>query len=264
VPVSRVVRSARASVTSFAAGLLTASLPFWLLGSGQLHGFGLPLPVSALMFVCPGVVATVFAAREAGRAGVLRLWRRSVDATAARHARSSGVAALLLPALVLVGSLFAHGSAALTSPWMPLTSVVVLVVVYLVAALVEEVGWTAHLTDRLEGRLGTRHTALVVGSLWAVWHVVPYVQAGHDLEWIAWQCLATVAARVLIVDRYRASGRLVPVAVVMHAGLNVASAVVPLGGPDYDPTGPAAVLSLVAAASIVRRGQRPRDGRAAT
>ena len=140
---SRVDRSAGALVTSFAAGLFTTSLPFWLLGSGQLHGFGLPLPVSALMFVCPGVVATVLAAREAGRAGALRLWRRSVDVTAARHARSSGMAALVLPALVLVGSLFAHGSAALTSPWMPLTSVAVLVVVYLVAALVEEVGWTA-------------------------------------------------------------------------------------------------------------------------
>ena len=76
VPVSRVDRSVGASVTSFAAGLFTTSLPFWLLGSGQLHGFGLPLPLSALMFVCPGVVATVLAAREAGRAGVLRLWRR--------------------------------------------------------------------------------------------------------------------------------------------------------------------------------------------
>ena len=261
---SRVDRSAGALVTSFAAGLFTTSLPFWLLGSGQLHGFGLPLPVSALMFVCPGVVATVLAAREAGRAGVLRLWRRSVDVTAARHARSSGMAALVLPALVLVGSLVAHGSAALTSPWMPLTSVAALVVVYLVAALVEEVGWTAHLTDRLEGRLGPRHTALVVGSIWAVWHVVPYVQAGHDLEWIAWQCLATVAARVLIVDRYRASGRCVPLAVVMHAGLNVTSAAVPLGGPDYDPTGPAAVLALAAAAGIIRRGRRPGGGRAAT
>ena len=94
--------------------------------------------------------------------------------------------------------------------------------------------------------------------------MVPYVQAGHDLEWIAWQCLATVAARVLIVDRYRASGRCVPLAVVMHAGLNVTSAAVPLGGPDYDPTGPAAVLALAAAASIIRRGRRPGDGRGAT
>jgi uncharacterized protein len=131
------------------------------------------------------VVATVLAEREAGRGGVLRLWRRSVDVRAARYARSSVLAPVALPALVLAGSLLAHGSAALTSPWLPLTSVVALAVVYLVAALAEEVGCTAHLTDRLDGRLGRRQTALVVGALWAVWHVVPYVQVGHDPEWIA-------------------------------------------------------------------------------
>jgi hypothetical protein len=71
----------------FVAVLVSSSLPFWLLlGSVQLDGFGLLLPASALMVVCPMIAATVLTAVEGGRAQVATLWRRSVDVTTARYA----------------------------------------------------------------------------------------------------------------------------------------------------------------------------------
>jgi uncharacterized protein len=104
-------------------------------------------------------------------------------------------------------------------------------------------------------RLGTAGTGLVLGAVWAAWHLVPYAQAGRDARWIAWQCLVTVAARVLIVEVYAGSGRCVPTAVVMHAGLNVATAALPGAGPDRDPAPVAAVLSVAAVASGLLRAR---------
>jgi membrane protease YdiL (CAAX protease family) len=185
-----------------------------LLGHGLLGTVGgvrrrLLLPASALMVVCPMIAATVLAAVEGGRAQVATLWRRSVDVPAARYA--GWVAAVaLLPALVLLATLLDRGSVALPPGPVPLVAVPLLAVVYLAAALAEEVGWTASLTDRVLLRLGTAGTGLVLGAVWAAWHLVPYAQAGRDARWIAWQCLVTVAARVLIVEVYAGSGRCVP------------------------------------------------------
>lgn len=68
-----------------------------------------------------------------------------------------------------------------------------LLLVFLPPAVGEEAGWMGYAADPLRDRLGT------VGALW---HVVPLVQAHHDLAWIAWNCLETLAARILIVWLY--------------------------------------------------------------
>jgi hypothetical protein len=242
----------------FVAVLISSSLPFWLLlGSVQLDGFGLLLPASALMVVCPMIAATVLAAVEGGRAQVATLWRRSVDVPSAGYAGWLAAVALL-PGLVLLTTLLDHGSVALPPP-VPPAAVPLLALVYLAAGLAQEVGWTAYLTDRVLLRLGTAGTGVVLGAVWAAWHLVPYAQAGRDARWIAWQCLVTVAALVLIVEVYAGSGRCVPTAVVMHAGLNVATAALPGAGPDLDPAPVAAVLSVAAVATGLLHASR--DGR---
>ena len=263
----RMAWPAGASLAAFVAVLILSSLPLWLLlGSVRLGGLGLLLPASALMFVCPAIVATVLAALEGGRAGATALWRRSVDVTAARHAGWSAVAVVLLPALVLLAAILDHGPVALPPTPVPLAAVPVLITVYLAAALAEEVGWTTYLTDRLLPRLGTTGTGLVLGAMWAAWHVVPYVQTGRGAGWIVWQCLGTVAARVLTVEVYARSGRCVPIAVAMHAGLNVAAAALPGGGPNLDPAPVAVVLTVAAVVAgihpawHVRTRQAPPDG----
>ena len=247
---------ASAALAAFVAMLVLWSLPFWLLlGSVPLGGLGLLLPASALMFVCPAIVATALAAIEGRRTGVTTLWRRSVDLTASRHAGWSTVAVVLLPALVLLATLLDHGLPLPPSPVAP-AAVPVLAVVYLAAALAEKVGWTTYLTDRLLPRLGTTGSGLVLGAIWAAWHLVPYLQVGRDAGWITWQCLATLAARVLIVEGYARSGSCVPIAVAMHAALNVAIAALPGAGPDLDPTPVAVVLTVAAVVAGVHRTRR--------
>jgi uncharacterized protein len=51
----------------------------------------------------------------------------------------------------------------------------------------------------MQERLGALGAGLALGTAWAAWPVIPYIQAHNSISWIAWQCLATVGLRVLIV-----------------------------------------------------------------
>lgn len=107
----------------------------------------------------------------------------------------------------------------------------------------------------LQERWGALGGGMVLGVVWALWHVVAYVQSAHTALWIAGQCLSTVALRVLMVRLFHRTGRAVLPAVVVHALINVAQSVFP----EYPGRSLAAVaFGLVTAATatlvtLVRR-----------
>jgi hypothetical protein len=92
--------------------------------------------------------------------------------------------------------------------------------------------------------------------VWAVWHLVPYVQAGHDAAWIAGHCLVTVCLRIAIVWLYNNAGRNVPMAVLLHASANVGFFLFPDYGSHYDPMVTAVVLGFVVAVLVCVWGYR--------
>ncbi|KYD08060.1 hypothetical protein [Caldibacillus debilis] len=52
--------------------------------------------------------------------------------------------------------------------------------------------------DPMQDRWNALPAGLMMGAVWGIWHVVPYMQAHHTACRILWQCLFTVAARVLM------------------------------------------------------------------
>jgi len=52
--------------------------------------------------------------------------------------------------------------------------------VFFIAALCEEAGWTVYLTPLLPSRAGVLGTGMLIGTIWGLWHVIPYIQAGHS------------------------------------------------------------------------------------
>jgi hypothetical protein len=153
------------------------SLPFRLAGAiaerrGFQPGFPMNLPVSALMAVCPLVAAVILVHRAEGSAGIKRLLRRVLD-----YRR-------MWP---------------LPDPQVSLAAAPLLLLVFLPPAVGEEAGWMGSAADPLQDRWGALRAGVLLGTVGALWHVVPLVQAHHDMAWIAWKCLETLAARVLIV-----------------------------------------------------------------
>jgi hypothetical protein len=91
---------------------------------------------------------------------------------------------------------------------------------------------------------------VLLGLIWALWHVVPLVQAHRSAAWMTWHGLESVATRVLIVWVYNNTGRSVFAATLFHAIDNVSWLMFPNFGSHYDPrvTGPLtiAVATIVA------------------
>ena len=143
----------------------------------------------------------------------------------------------------------------------------VLFAIFFVASIAEEAGWTGYATDPLRERTDALRAALVIGAVWGALHVVPDLQGGHDLGWIAWHhVVGAIALRILFVWVYSNTG-VVLAAVLMHAMENLSWQLSSASAP-YDPsiTGPifaaaaAVVVLLWGPATLARRRHARRAG----
>lgn len=247
---------APASLRTFLGLLLLLSLPFWLAGElarrSDLAILPAGLPASAVMAILPAVAALILTGwrGEAARR-VLDMVRRPP------RARWMLLALALPPAVFgLVWAMRQASGAAIETPATSPVGFAGLALLCLAAALTEEVGWQGHAYPLLRRRLAPLSAGLVLGAIWAVWHVVPYLQGGHDPAWIVGQCLFTVALRLLIVEVFEASDGALAPAILIHAGSNLCWTLFPGAGPaTYDPwpNAMAAALFIALGAMAFRR-----------
>ncbi|WP_394325958.1 CPBP family glutamic-type intramembrane protease [Methanosarcina horonobensis] len=71
----------------------------------------------------------------------------------------------------------------------------------------EEIGWTGYATDPLQDRWNALETGIILGTVWAVWHITPFLQTHYTPIWVAGKNAATVVLRVLIVWIYNSLGK---------------------------------------------------------
>lgn len=142
------------------------------------------------MAVCPLSAAGILVHQAEGSAELKRLLRRVLEYR--RIGWRWYLPIVFLNPAILLGSyrLMRWLGRPLPDPQVSLAAAPLLLLVFLPPAVGEVAGWMGYGADPLRDRLGT------VGALW---HVVPLVQAHHDIAWIAWNCLETLAARILIV-----------------------------------------------------------------
>jgi membrane protease YdiL (CAAX protease family) len=80
-----------------------------------------------------------------------------------------------------------------------LTPLVALPVVFLflfILAAGEEVGWMGYAFDSMQTRYGALHAALVIGIIWAFWHVPFFVFIMPDLFVLTAQFLGLIGIRI--------------------------------------------------------------------
>ena len=65
-------------------------------------------------------------------------------------------------------------------------TVLILFVVFFIAAVGEELGWSGYAIDPLQDRFGALGGALLLGAVWALWHVIPLLEAQRSRGFIAW------------------------------------------------------------------------------
>jgi membrane protease YdiL (CAAX protease family) len=232
------------------------SIPFWLIGAAKGLDLIPGLPVSALMACCPLVAASILVYRRGGVFAVLWLLERGVDyRRVARKLWYLPIFCLMPAVMVLAYGWMRLTGSPLPNPHFPLLAIPVLFLVFLGFALAEELGWSGYALDPLQDRLGWVRASLLLGVVWAAWHMIPLLQAHRSSSWIAGWSLGTVANRVILVWIYNHTGKSVFAASVYHTMLNVSWQLFPNRGTYYDPriTGP--ILAFIAA--VIARPSLP-------
>ena len=235
----------------------TLAVPFWVLGAIVNANLLPRLPIAAFDFLCPGLAAFILIYREDGHAAAVALLKRSFDFKRVRVKAWYAPTLLLMPLIMAVS----FGVMRLTGVAVPIARIspvraLLLCIVFFVAALGEELGWTGYATDRLQKRRNALQTGLIVGSVWAMCHFVPLFQANRSITWIAWWTLFTVAARIIIVWLNNNTNMSIFIAALFHMTINVTWQLFPVNSSYYDPRITGLITALVAAVVVLVWGPR--------
>ena len=228
------------------------SLPIWAIGPVAEHflpeELPISLPISSLMAFTPAIAAVVLVQREKGSGAVKKLLKRAFDyKRIKRKAWYVPVLFFMPTVMVLQYGLMKLMRVPLPDPQIPALMVPVSFVVFFIAALGEELGWQGYAIDPLQGRWNALTASVILGIIWAIWHIVPLVQANRTPVWIAGQCMNIVVARILIVWLCNNNGKSVFAAILFHAMYNVSTVLLPIYGWHYDPFVAVAVQAVAAA-----------------
>lgn len=247
------------SALAFFVVVFALSVPMWVLATVYPASIAPGLPLSALQALTPALGALILVYRTDHFSGAVRLLRRSFDFNRVRDKQWFLVILLLNPAIAVLAYVVIDATSE-PLPWpAPLTfDLLPLAALFFVGALGEEIGWSGYATEPLLERWRILPASLILGAVWAIWHVVPLVQADRSVEWIAWWSLSTISLRAIMTWLYVNAGNSVFAAAVFHAMINLTWQLFPIHGSLYDPR-VFGVITLVLAVMVyaVQRALSP-------
>jgi membrane protease YdiL (CAAX protease family) len=257
---ARAIAAGDARLAAYFALTFAAAWTAWLAGSAlaTAAGAGPGTGARALFFLpgtfAPGIVALLVTARTEGGAGVRELasgvfeWRVGLRwylvAIGYMAAAELTVAALHR---VLAGAWPAFGAA----PWYLMFAAIPLSTPVQAG---EELGWRGYALPRLSERLGLPRASVILGIIWALWHLPLFHIAGTDTtgQSFAPYLMGVTALSVAMAWLWwRTRGSLLLV-MLMHAAINNTAGLVRSAVPDAThPLAPADAPSAWLTATVL-------------
>ena len=234
------------------------SIPFYLLGISGARMPGLSfLPANSLMTFVPMIAAMILVYRKLGLDGVKSLAKRAFDFN--RMSAASWVVVALL-FMLAVSSLeyiiLRFIGVSLPTPQIAASQASFAFIAFFIGAIGEELGWQGYAYPALRKKHSALVAAIFLGVIWALWHVIPYVQLEQDTNWIFWQCLCAIALRIIIVWLYENTNQSVFIAVLFHTMINVSWLLYPITGSYYQPFVTFLILALAAGVIVFYFGPK--------
>ncbi len=224
------------SVFTFFALVFALSIPFWVLGAIKPIQLLPGVPISAIGAFTPALGALVLIYKNDRLSGVLRLLQRSFDFKRVKNKNWYLAVIFINPAITVLAYGIMRVIGELLPNPAPLTlAIFPMFVLFFIAALGEEIGWSGYATEPLLRQGGMITAGVLLGLVWAVWHFIPLIQAHRSVEWIAWWSLGTISLRTIMGWLYIHSGMSVFAAAVFHAMINLCWQLFPNNGSFYDP-----------------------------
>ena len=181
----------------------------------------------------PSLAAVVVVAHGSGMAGLRRWLTRCLRW---RLSWRWAVLAFLFPVVFMGLAAAAHVALGGTLPPSPAVGHVGLaalnfLLIFLVGGpLGEEFGWRGFALPALQARWGWRVASVLLGLLWAVWHLPLFYSVGTVQSHLpmGWYALSAIASSVLFAWLFhRSQGSIVPV-LVLHTAVNAWSLIIPV------------------------------------
>jgi membrane protease YdiL (CAAX protease family) len=179
----------------------------------------------------PAFVALFMTARAEGRPGVVALLRRLVkwEVPARWYAFAIGytIAVKLVTALAYRVASGSWPTVQLAT--LPLMLGATLLSLMLFGQLGEEVGWRGYALPRLGARMGLGWGSILLGALWAAWHLPLFYLPGADTYGQSFPLYLTQVSGISVAIAWlwaRAQGSLL-LTMLMHAAVNNTKEIVP-------------------------------------
>ena len=230
--------------------VLMLSLPFYALGAtGAVLPFVPVLPISALGASVPLGAALILVTRQISLAAALGLLASAFHVRTIPHAGWVLVALGIMPVAfaVISGVVWLSGTPVPTLQFLPLSAVIPAFALFFIGALAEEIGWQGYAFPALAVPHSALTAALIIGLVWALWHVIPFAVMGRSATWIIWQSLGMVLMRITIVWLVVNAGQSILIAVLFHMMSNAVWGMFPDFDAWYDPK----VMCLILLAPVM-------------
>ena len=175
-----------------------------------------------IIALAPMATALILTYRESRLDGVRTQFKRSFDHKRITSKIWYAPIFFLMPFLffLALGTTVLAGES-LPATLFPVAAAPVVFLLFFVFALFEEIGWMGVVFDPMEERWNALAASILLGILWATWHIPLYIFAGQGLIRIVAQLTSLIAIRTLIVWIYNNTGKSVFAAIVIHAVYNV-------------------------------------------
>jgi CAAX protease family protein len=226
--------SPRGSLLLFFAGTFVLAWALWIpVAAAGPSASALGWALVTLGALSPGIVALVLTARDRGSTGVRELFE---PVTRGRVAARWYLFALGYMAAVKLGAALLHR--VISGAWPRFGNLPWLLIPFAIAISTpvqsgEEIGWRGYALPRLAARIGLARASLVLGLIWAAWHLPLFFVRWSDTwrQSFVLYAATVIALSVAFAWLWERSGGSLLLPMLLHASVNNTKDIVPSATP---------------------------------
>jgi len=208
------------------------ALPFYILNalaySNVLFEPEMGVLYVSLFTLTPIASASILTFRSSGWEGVKRLLGRIFDLKRIAKKKWYAAILLLMPLIFMLSlGVMVMSGAPVPAALTPVAALPAVLLFFFILAAGEEVGWMGYAFEPMQARGGALKASLVLGVIWAVWHVPFFIFMMPDPVILLAQLFTLVGARVLLAWIFNNTGKSVFATIVFHAADNAAVVTMP-------------------------------------
>jgi uncharacterized protein len=225
------------------------SIPFWIVGAMAqefTQSTPIQLPISALMAICPTLSVLIILLQQKKGHEFIHLLSATFDWRTVKSKKWLIPCVFLMPFIGLISHEYANyrdGVSDQSSFSIPEISI--FFAVFFIGAIAEEIGWSGFIKQPMIKEYGALKAGLIIGFIWAIWHLVPYIEMNKTFSWIFIQSVSTILLRIIMVWLFENNNQSLFLMTLFHTMINISPYLFSRNQVNYEPIVFVSTLSIV-------------------